>query len=85
MSTAVTLFTLIIPESPLKDLKRRLEATRWSEREPVNDWSKGRHSLAFRPSSSIGVRATTGGVAKRYSTSMEAISIMSLSRRAQAQ
>jgi pimeloyl-ACP methyl ester carboxylesterase len=40
-ATAITPFKLEIPESVLKDLKRRLQATRWPEREPVIDWSQG--------------------------------------------
>jgi len=39
--TAIMPFTLKIPESALIDLKRRLEATRWPERETVTDWSQG--------------------------------------------
>jgi pimeloyl-ACP methyl ester carboxylesterase len=40
-STAITPFTLAIPERDLDDLKRRLETTRWPEREAVDDWSQG--------------------------------------------
>ncbi len=40
-ATAIVPFTLNIPESALVDLKRRLEATRWPERETVADWSQG--------------------------------------------
>ena len=38
---AITPFTLTIPESALQDLKRRLQATRWPERETVADGSQG--------------------------------------------
>jgi pimeloyl-ACP methyl ester carboxylesterase len=38
---AIVPFTLKIPESALIDLRRRLEATRWPERETVADWSQG--------------------------------------------
>jgi pimeloyl-ACP methyl ester carboxylesterase len=34
-------FTIAIPDEALTDLKRRLQATRWPEREPVTDWSQG--------------------------------------------
>lgn len=34
-------FSLAIPESALDDLRRRLAATRWPERETVGDWSQG--------------------------------------------
>jgi pimeloyl-ACP methyl ester carboxylesterase len=40
-AAAITPFTLKIPESALMDLKRRLDATRWPERETVTDWSQG--------------------------------------------
>src|SRR5688500_18174684 len=38
---AITPFTLKVPESALQDLKRRLQATRWPERETVADGSQG--------------------------------------------
>jgi pimeloyl-ACP methyl ester carboxylesterase len=41
MSEAITPFTLAIPEAALDDLRRRLDATRWPERETVGDWSQG--------------------------------------------
>src|SRR6202008_965499 len=34
-------FAVRIPQAQLIDLKRRLAATRWPEREPVSDWSEG--------------------------------------------
>jgi epoxide hydrolase len=34
-------FTYRAPQAALDDLKRRLDRTRWSEREPVGDWSQG--------------------------------------------
>lgn len=34
-------FTLAIPQDQLDDLNRRLDATRWPERETVDDWSQG--------------------------------------------
>jgi len=34
-------FQLSIPETELEDLQRRLQNTRWPDREPVNDWSQG--------------------------------------------
>ncbi|PTL81075.1 epoxide hydrolase family protein [Vitiosangium sp. GDMCC 1.1324] len=37
----VTPFRVSIPQAALTDLKRRLAATRWPERETVNDWSQG--------------------------------------------
>jgi pimeloyl-ACP methyl ester carboxylesterase len=41
MSKAITPFTLAVPQAELDDLRRRLGATRWPERETVNDWSQG--------------------------------------------
>jgi pimeloyl-ACP methyl ester carboxylesterase len=41
MSDAVTPFTLAIPQAELDDLARRLDATRWAERETVDDWGQG--------------------------------------------
>jgi pimeloyl-ACP methyl ester carboxylesterase len=38
---AVTPFKYEAPQSALDDLKRRLEQTRWPERETVKDWSQG--------------------------------------------
>ncbi|QRN95316.1 epoxide hydrolase [Archangium violaceum] len=37
----VTPFRVSIPQAALNDLERRLAATRWPERETVNDWSQG--------------------------------------------
>lgn len=34
-------FTIAIPDSELEDLKSRLNATRWPEAEPVDDWTQG--------------------------------------------
>ena len=41
MSDAISPFTLDIPQTDLDDLHRRLDATRWPERETVGDWSQG--------------------------------------------
>jgi pimeloyl-ACP methyl ester carboxylesterase len=40
-SDAVEPFAVSVPQSAIDDLKRRLEFTRWPERESVNDWSQG--------------------------------------------
>jgi pimeloyl-ACP methyl ester carboxylesterase len=37
----VSPFNVRIPQTQLVDLKRRLAATRWPDREPVSDWSQG--------------------------------------------
>src|ERR1700760_3302090 len=41
MSDAVVPFTLDIGQDQLDDLRRRLDATRWAERETVDDWEQG--------------------------------------------
>ena len=41
MTDAITPFTLSVPESELEDLRRRLAATRWPEKETVGDWTQG--------------------------------------------
>lgn len=39
--TEIRPFTLAIAQQQLDDLHRRIEATRWPERETVDDWSQG--------------------------------------------
>ena len=39
--SAVTPFTVAVPQADLDDLKRRLGMTRWPDRETVGDWSQG--------------------------------------------
>ena len=34
-------FSIDIPESKLEDLKKRLELTRWPEKETPDDWTQG--------------------------------------------
>src|SRR6266850_6893270 len=41
MSDAITPFRIAITDDELEDLKRRLRATRWPERECVDDWTQG--------------------------------------------
>jgi epoxide hydrolase len=41
MSDQVTPFRIEIPEADLRDLRERLERTRWPEAETVDDWSQG--------------------------------------------
>jgi pimeloyl-ACP methyl ester carboxylesterase len=40
-SDAITPFRIEAAEADLEDLRRRLQATRWPERETVDDWSQG--------------------------------------------
>lgn len=41
MSASIQPFHLAVPESDLVDLRRRLDLTRWPEKETVDDWSQG--------------------------------------------
>ncbi|PLW82690.1 epoxide hydrolase [Kineobactrum sediminis] len=41
MSTAVTPFTIEIPEASLTDLQQRLAMTRWPDAQTCGDWSQG--------------------------------------------
>jgi pimeloyl-ACP methyl ester carboxylesterase len=41
MGDEIRPFRLDVPESELEDLRRRLAATRWPEKETVEDWSQG--------------------------------------------
>lgn len=41
MTDDVQEFRIAIPETELQDLRARLAAARWPEREPVEDWSQG--------------------------------------------
>ena len=41
MSNEIVAFKIAAPDADLEDLKRRLRATRWPERECVDDWSQG--------------------------------------------
>ncbi|HEY2950377.1 MAG TPA: epoxide hydrolase [Micromonosporaceae bacterium] len=41
MSNEVTPFRIEVPEGELRDLRARLERTRWPEAETVDDWSQG--------------------------------------------
>jgi pimeloyl-ACP methyl ester carboxylesterase len=41
MSDAITPFKITIDAAQLDDLKRRLRATRWPDKETPNDWSQG--------------------------------------------
>jgi pimeloyl-ACP methyl ester carboxylesterase len=41
MADEITEYRVEIPEAELRDLRERLERTRWPETEPVEDWSQG--------------------------------------------
>jgi pimeloyl-ACP methyl ester carboxylesterase len=40
-ANAITPFSIAVPDADLADLRSRLRATRWPERETVDDWSQG--------------------------------------------
>ena len=46
--TAIRPFTLAVPQDQIDDLHRRLDATRWPEKETVDDWSQGVPLAALR-------------------------------------
>jgi len=41
MTDAITPFKIAIPDAQIADLKRRLQATRWPDKETPGDWSQG--------------------------------------------
>lgn len=49
MSDAITPFTLAIPQAQIDELHRRLDNTRWPERETVQDWSQGAPLAKVQP------------------------------------
>ncbi|WP_068077599.1 epoxide hydrolase family protein [Novosphingobium lentum] len=48
MSEAIRPFTVAIGQDQLDDLRRRIDATRWPEKEAVDDWSQGVPLSALR-------------------------------------
>jgi pimeloyl-ACP methyl ester carboxylesterase len=45
---AIRPFRVTIPEEALVDLRRRIAATRWPDRETINDWSQGVQLAIFQ-------------------------------------
>jgi len=41
MSEEIKPFKIYVSDAELDDLKRRLRATRWPDKETVDDWSQG--------------------------------------------
>ena len=54
-ATAIRQFEVNVPEAELEDLRRRIQATRWPEKEPVDDLSQGVQFAAI-----AGTRALLG-------------------------
>ncbi|MCA1661343.1 MAG: epoxide hydrolase [Novosphingobium sp.] len=48
MTHAIRSFTLDVPQAALDDLHRRLDQTRWPDKETVDDWSQGTPLEALR-------------------------------------
>ena len=58
--TSIRPFTVHVPEARLQDLRRRIEATQWPEKETVADNSQGVPLALMQDASDTGRRSTTG-------------------------
>ena len=58
-------FQVGFPEAELTDLRRRVNATRWPERETVTDDSQGVRLAMMQELARTGGRTTTGARARR--------------------
>ena len=58
-------FRINVPEPELVDLRRRINATKWPERETVTDASQGVQLATPRNSPAIGQQMTTGARSRR--------------------
>jgi len=65
---AIRPFRIDIPAAALADLRRRIAATRWPDKETVSDQSQGVPLAKISRSCATGARTTTGGKWKRSST-----------------
>ena len=65
---AIRPFRINFPEEQLVDLRRRIAATRWPDRETVNDQSQGVQLANSRSWCVIGERTTTGARPRPSST-----------------
>ena len=64
-ATGIRPFHVDIPEEELTDLRRRIAATRWPEKETVADQSQGVPLAMTQELAATGQRTTTGARAKR--------------------
>ena len=64
-ATEIRPFHVDIPEEAIVDLRRRIAATRWPEKETVADQSQGVPLAMIRSLPAIGQRITTGARARR--------------------
>ena len=63
--TAIRPFRVDVPEAELTELRRRINATRWPERETVNDASQGVQLATMQALARYWATSTTGASAKR--------------------
>jgi hypothetical protein len=63
--TAIRPFRANVPKADLADLRRRLAATRWPDKETVAGNRRAHSSPSSRSSSAMAARTTTGGKPKR--------------------
>jgi Epoxide hydrolase N terminus len=62
---AIRPFTIEVPEAELEDLRARIRATRWPERETVEDFRRACNSPSFKRSRGIGRQNMIGVHARR--------------------
>ena len=64
--TAIRPFTVPdVPQAAIDDLRRRVAATRWPEKETVNDQSQGVQLATMQALASYWVKSTTGARSRR--------------------
>jgi hypothetical protein len=64
-TAAVRPFKVQVPEAELTELRRRINNTRWLERETVTDATQACSWRRLRHSRAIGARNTTGASARQ--------------------
>ncbi len=62
---AIRPFRIDVPEEDLVDLRRRIQATRWPDKETVADQSQGVPLATMRELARYWERTTTGASARR--------------------
>ena len=67
-ATAIRPFTIDIPEADLEDLRARIAATRWPEKETVDDDSQGVQLATMQALARYWATSTTGASARPSST-----------------
>ena len=63
--TTIRPFTIDIPEADLEDLRARIAATRWPEKETVEDPSQGVQLATMQALARYWATSTTGASARR--------------------